>query len=425
MPIKLNCPKCRKPFRVRDESAGMRVKCPTCGAVLLVPANPSPSSFLPESHAGTSPASAATKAETGHQTAPEEPDSLLDDLPPPSPTSGPPSLGPTQSMRKHDRDIDERVSREESRARTGASENFPPIPTSRRVGSTKPIAAQTSRPHVNLESIVEETEGWRKVRKGLRWVQLGFLLASLPAIGHFALAAFCLKEHDKIPDNFAMVGVTTPDGKDSFDLVTQKGLLEKKNLTLWKEMEVVYLFGIPIIAYLLILIGLAGCVKIPASAHTRGVAGGTLFLTFVAFAAFAVYTACILSPIFGGPSLPREVKHISWTVFIFIGLLAIGWLYIYLGQAGYPLHSTQTLRDTAFSILLFVVLIAGVLIANDFYPLLMSSSKVNLDHAVEVYLIQAGVFLVISMLFVLRTTSIIGLIRKASRRWIEDNKVTI
>ena len=37
MPITLNCPKCHKPFRVRDESIGGRVRCPSCGAVLQVP----------------------------------------------------------------------------------------------------------------------------------------------------------------------------------------------------------------------------------------------------------------------------------------------------------------------------------------------------------------------------------------------------
>src|SRR5438093_1411668 len=48
MPITLNCPKCHKPFRVRDESIGGRVRCPSCGAVLQVPA-----ALSPASHFGT------------------------------------------------------------------------------------------------------------------------------------------------------------------------------------------------------------------------------------------------------------------------------------------------------------------------------------------------------------------------------------
>src|SRR5215218_10227572 len=44
MPITLNCPKCHKPFRVRDESIGGRVRCPSCGSVLQVPSALSPAS---------------------------------------------------------------------------------------------------------------------------------------------------------------------------------------------------------------------------------------------------------------------------------------------------------------------------------------------------------------------------------------------
>src|SRR5262245_21354080 len=50
MPITLNCPKCHKPFRVRDESIGGRVRCPSCGAVLQVP-----SALSPASHFGDDP----------------------------------------------------------------------------------------------------------------------------------------------------------------------------------------------------------------------------------------------------------------------------------------------------------------------------------------------------------------------------------
>ena len=45
MPITLNCPKCHKPFRVRDESIGGRVRCPSCAAILQVPSSLGPSSL--------------------------------------------------------------------------------------------------------------------------------------------------------------------------------------------------------------------------------------------------------------------------------------------------------------------------------------------------------------------------------------------
>ena len=48
MPITLNCPSCHKPFRVRDESIGGKVRCPSCGSVLQVPAALSPASNFDE-----------------------------------------------------------------------------------------------------------------------------------------------------------------------------------------------------------------------------------------------------------------------------------------------------------------------------------------------------------------------------------------
>ncbi|MCS7046244.1 MAG: hypothetical protein NZO58_07800 [Gemmataceae bacterium] len=38
MPITLTCPTCAKPCAVRDEYAGMQVRCPSCSAIINVPA---------------------------------------------------------------------------------------------------------------------------------------------------------------------------------------------------------------------------------------------------------------------------------------------------------------------------------------------------------------------------------------------------
>ena len=37
MPIRLSCPSCRKPLRIKDELSGKKVKCPSCGHVFAVP----------------------------------------------------------------------------------------------------------------------------------------------------------------------------------------------------------------------------------------------------------------------------------------------------------------------------------------------------------------------------------------------------
>src|SRR5262245_36772277 len=62
MPITLNCPKCHKPFRVRDESIGGRVRCPSCGSVLQVPA-----ALSPASHFGELPRGAAESPEDANR----------------------------------------------------------------------------------------------------------------------------------------------------------------------------------------------------------------------------------------------------------------------------------------------------------------------------------------------------------------------
>src|SRR5262249_51646358 len=42
MPIPLQCEKCDKQLRVKDEFAGKKLKCPGCGTMLKIPALPEP-----------------------------------------------------------------------------------------------------------------------------------------------------------------------------------------------------------------------------------------------------------------------------------------------------------------------------------------------------------------------------------------------
>src|SRR5919201_1810397 len=38
MSIKFNCPKCRRPFNVKDQYAGKKAQCPDCKQIITVPA---------------------------------------------------------------------------------------------------------------------------------------------------------------------------------------------------------------------------------------------------------------------------------------------------------------------------------------------------------------------------------------------------
>jgi hypothetical protein len=263
------------------------------------------------------------------------------------------------------------------------------------------------------------------VRMGLGWLQFAFFLALFPSIGQLAVAGYCRISDGRLPDNFAVSAIRL-GANQIIDKDKRQGLLGRHDLTLWKEAEIVYTYGIPVLAFLCALIGLLKCTKVPELARTRGVAGGTLFLTFIVFLAFVAWTGMLLLPVFGQQHLlnpvPPETQYISWTVLVFFGPLAIGWLGVFLGQAGYALNSTRALRDVALSVLAAVVLIAGVLIGNQFYPLLLSSPNFNVDEVVNTYTIQSGVYMLISMVVALRMISVMGIIRSAVKRFHEANQ---
>jgi hypothetical protein len=207
----------------------------------------------------------------------------------------------------------------------------------------------------------------------------------------------------------------------------EPGVVEKLGLNLWKELEVCYLYGIPLLAFLIILFGLLGCQRIPRSAHTRGVALGTLFFTFVAFAGFVAYVGPHVLAILGPLNLninlpiPPETEPIGRTVFYFVGPLALVWLAIYLCQASVPLNNTKTPRDLAQAVTLIVLAIAGVQIGNLFYPLTLSSPKMEWGGLPVTFQIQAAVYVLISALVLLQMIGLAGGIRRAIRRWREEH----
>ena len=327
---------------------------------------------------------------------------------------GPPSLPPFLAAKKRDEDDD-----------------VPSPKARRKIGSASHAeeAARRSSEHADsrteAEKIIDEYEGWRKVRKGLGWLQFAFFLSLFPSVGQFVVAAYCRNTDGRLPDNFAVSAIPLRVNQ-IIEKDKHEGLLGRHDLTLWKEAEIVYTYGIPLLAFLCALIGLLKCAKVPELARTRGVAGGTLFLTFIAFVAFVAWTGWLLLPVFGQQQLlnplPPETQYISWTVLVFFGPTAIGWLGVFLGQAGFALNSTRALRDVALSMLATVVLIAGVLIGNQFYPLLLSSPKMNWDEVVNTYMIQSGVYMLISMVVALRMMSIMGIIRRAVKRFREANQ---
>ncbi|MCE9533616.1 MAG: hypothetical protein K8T89_21195, partial [Planctomycetes bacterium] len=412
MPITLNCPKCHKPFRVRDESVGMKVKCPTCGAVLQVPSSLSPASLdtskIPGSESPAMPPKRPAGPAAPARTARPEPNpesesdggSFFNDLPAPGPISGPPSLAVPQ-MRRRGEPEDEDMGPRRS-APSG------PLPSARKPSAAKPKpAAKRQAESEEPESVEESAAGWRKVRKGLGWVRLGIFLALLPAAASFGIVIYCFQEHTALPQDVKMNGVTG------------------KGLSLWTEIELASTYGGGVLVYLLLLLGRKGCTHVPSVAKTRGLAGGTLFFTFLAFVAFATYATSIVMPIFAAQRLPHEaeIKPFALMGFVFIGFLAEMWFMLFVAQAGIPLASMRIIREIALSAFLLIVLPVGVYITNHYYyALLLNSPKLEPEKILETNLIQHGIYFLFSALFVIRIFKISGLLKRSIRNWFEENR---
>lgn len=134
-----------------------RVKCPTCGAVLQVPtdlSSPTLESSSPESSSGSSSvAKRSIPPASGRPSSGS--DSFLENLPPPSASSGPPSLPSSAMQSARDEEND--------RGRRAAPGPLPPMPSTRRPGASK------SKPPVNKSVVSEESMSkyWKMPRAGL------------------------------------------------------------------------------------------------------------------------------------------------------------------------------------------------------------------------------------------------------------------
>jgi hypothetical protein len=411
MPLTLNCPKCHKPFRVRDESVGMRVKCPTCAAILQVPADLAPAAAKSGGSAGAAPKRPAGQPVASKTAKAGGGDDLFEDLPDNS-SSGPPSIPParTQPMKRSREEEDDEPKRDERNKRSGGRATvtgpLPPVSPARKAARGKPTPRR-SETEADPQQIIDDAAGWRKVKKGLGWVQFGFLLAALPILGHFATVAYCVYEKSKIPAD-----------------VSQPGLLGK-GMSLWQELEVAYV-GIFALATLVMLLGQVGITRVPESARTRGLAGGTAFLTFMAFAAAAIYGVAEYGHRLGGPDLPRVVGEVSWIALLAFGLLSFMWIFLFAGQAGVPLRANRVLPEIGMSILLIALLVAAAKITDKFYAIFVTPEQAKAtDDGMRAFLIEQALYLVVGILMVFRSISILGIVRRGVRRWLEEHKDTL
>src|SRR5262245_46495142 len=358
MPITLNCPKCHKPFRVRDESIGGRVRCPSCGAVLQVPA-----AISPASHFGTGeePKSIAPST-TDRPVAEDVPRSLpaqdlmmggagaRDDVVDLGPPGGPPLPAPPSIKSRPPAPAPAPLPRQ---ARQPAPPPAPPPPSS---VPARPARAERRRDPVPLGPIPADASAWGSVRGGLGLIRFGLFLFSLVFLGVIGQGVWIVMDYDN-----AM--------KDGL------GFLGKEDWPRWKEILVAYTAIPTTLGVLMLLLGRMRCGGAPREAHARGLALGAAFFTVIALLAAAVYVGQTYFDVANrfNLNLPADiVEKARLTALYALGpsiVLADILTLLFVAQIGWPLGRPGLLRSVAGFFAYVLLLPTAVAIASLYYPL--------------------------------------------------------
>ncbi|MEZ6141166.1 MAG: hypothetical protein R3B84_11405 [Zavarzinella sp.] len=375
MPITLNCPKCHKPFRVRDESIGGRVRCPSCGAVLQVPAT-----LAPVSHFGL---------DVG---APQAPESMLTGGRPLAedvsgaepPASGarpgeidfnigntalpaPPSIRmPQQQAFQSTPDI--------SGIPPARGGTIPVAPGNRPAPAPAPAPApmpyqqqqhpqhqQPPAPRQPMPAPQPQQAGptvpvntsWAgiKLAIGLIRTAVVFLfLACISVLGHF----IWLGAH---PASALKVG---------------PGLIGIVGAPLWQETLILSVGGLLTLFALCLLFGRLRCVGTPAEAHVGGLASGAAFWTLIGLIGLGFVGALYV------PAIAVKLQNLQLPTYSFSRALILGiagaiiadLLFLqYIGQIGWSVGAPELQRKVAAFYAGTVLIVAGVIIFSIFKPM--------------------------------------------------------
>ena len=374
MPITLNCPKCQKPFRVRDESIGGRVRCPSCAAILQVP-----SSLAPASHFGFDPPGGAPQ-NPSEMTGAHRP--MADDVAPtplsdqdlmlggagrppmmefgaagtalPSPPSikfrglpGAPSPGiPTAPVPYTSGSKMERP----SSFAGGPALNLPKPASSF-------ILPPTPGPATQLPG-TSTGSGWTGACRGLSLVQGGLILWMVPflgALGHIIWAY--LKPEQAAAD--------------------APGFLGRAELPFWKELALAYTVPAVCFGLLLLFLGRVKCNAVPDPSAARGLARAATFCTLLgvvgAGAAAAYY--------FGYAEkfkLPPEAGPLGLCVWAPAAVLADLFTLFFIAQVGWAAGRPKLLLSVGTFLTFVLVAPAMMAAATLFFPA-VEPLRVTLD----------------------------------------------
>lgn len=339
MPITLGCPSCGKRFRARDESAGKKVKCPYCQAAVQVPTPEeaasagAPTAPLPPPPDPIPTASRAPSPPAPPRPAPPPPNPVvatpadwgaLPTSPPPPPHAPASSDAPLPVM--------------------SSEPSFPPMSTSSRGGRDRDRDRDRERPRPAKSKDKEKGKAsqktpdevlaaaWKRVRRGLFWVQFGLLWLSL--IGFVGLGkTIYSRQQGPLPKG------------DGADWVSIEGFINApgpNSIPVKKEQMIdLACYGGPVIlASILIVIGRLVASGGPRMSGSRGLfALSSLFglLGFISLVATYLFAEAF-----------PDYSRYAWSTFLIIAPLAELWFLIAITASGLALKRPQTARAVGF-----------------------------------------------------------------------------
>jgi predicted Zn finger-like uncharacterized protein len=429
MPLTLNCPKCHKPFRVRDESVGGRVRCPSCGAVLQVPAALSPASHvgldLPkiDSPSGEMTGAHRPMAEDVPRTAQGTMSDMMfagprGDAPATEQTAGtalpsPPSIKGGRSEPPPPRSLPTAPPTNASRP----SMPLPPVP-SRVPTAPRPPAPRGGRVQALPPDLAY---AWSKVRGGLGLVRWGLFLCLVPLVASLGHAAWILFD---------------PNSAQG------AGFLGRPELNRVQEVALAYT-AIPLgLAALCLFFGRLRCGAAPSDSHAKGLARGAAFFTFLALLSIGVYVAQTYFDAGTKAKVPPEVlphvAPIAWYLIFPSIILAELLTLLFVGQIGWPVGRPSLQKGVAGFFLIALFAPTAAVIAERFYPFYFDFRYKMEDHGwkspldilllaftgeeegtANKMMIWTVVVTAVAILIVLRYAGVLGAGRRAIRKYME------
>jgi predicted Zn finger-like uncharacterized protein len=401
MPLTLNCPKCKTPFKVRDEALGQKVKCPTCGAILAVPANIGPASIT---DIPIDPKAMGRPSSPGLGMGPPPvPPRPIPESVRFNPNDDPETLGLEQNPEDLAKQLASQPSTgRQSRVEPTKMQNDLPPPTPNRP-QLKPLAQRKKGQPVPVGEESEQYRGWRSVAGRLRLIQVAMWILFLPGLCEVGKLGYF---------HFGKV-----------DPAAGKGFLGFG--TLWQEITLIYMVVPTLLGLLLILMGRIGLRRVPISSEARGLAtGGMLFelVVFLGVSGGIVMIYLISTGTLTDRDLIEKVSTILPATILFFMLLSELWFLYFLCQIGFPIGEPSMTKRVANFMFIFLVLVVGVGIASETAPIFGRGRFATREELEQnlLYSYAGAVFLGFVIFFMY--TRLCGKARKAIWRLIQDRE---